>query len=222
MLNMGQGYSREQRLDIAVIGKSGSGKSTFINSYAHALHTAETDVIEGTSYIAPYYKKIPVMYRPPDSYKQIMYFVRMWDFPGFGTQDYPERDYIRILRREKFDFYLLLSTSRVSEFERKIHNYLVKRGKTYFYIRTGIDKDINNYRRDYPDSSEDEIKQDILNDIKNNVSTEPEIYLINAEESNKYDFPKLDKELVPYILEAKESKKRFKAVEDGTSSCSMM
>ncbi|XP_064605754.1 T-cell-specific guanine nucleotide triphosphate-binding protein 2-like [Liolophura sinensis] len=222
---MGQGNSKVRTLDVAVIGKTGSGKSTFINTYADLSepYSVKTDLIEGTEVITSYYKQRLVPYPPAgNNSTPITYTVRIWDFPGFGTHNYPEDKYIRTVKKQKCDFYLLLSRSRPSGYERKIHNYLAKQGKIYFYVRTGIDRDIVNSRRDHPHMSEEEIKQSILDEIKKNVSTEPEIYLINAKKNDEYDFPKLDKELVPYILEANETKIRFKTIGDTTSSCSIL
>lgn len=229
---MGETLSKDTEavtLEVAVIGKTGSGKSTFINTFAplSGPEAAETGVVETTHNILPYdrvrTREWPISEAEEVTVKAtgIKFFVRVWDFPGYESPEFPEEKYLHILKLMEFDFYLLLSSDRVRDFERKIHNFLVRQGKLYFYIRTHYDWDVTNTERDHPGISESEIKQKLIDEIKNKLSFEPEIYFINAKHRDQYDFPKLERELVQYIHMSKTSSKRFGPAQTRKSSCSL-
>ncbi|XP_064607149.1 interferon-inducible GTPase 1-like [Liolophura sinensis] len=200
-------------LNVAVIGKSGSGKSTFINSYCRiprgSENAAETDVIECTSELMFYERKTET--RRISEAEQLVrdlydadYEVVLWDCPGFGTSSFPDDEYIKKINLEYFDFYLLFSCTRFFEYEIAINNFIAQQNKTYFYVRAKIDRDIINDKRSHPrTSSAEKVKQCIRNKVKENMSSDSNVFLVNAKDCDAFDFPELEDMLVFHAASSK-------------------
>jgi len=77
--------------------------------------------------------------------------------------------------------------------------------KTLFFIRTGIDEELRNHRRDYPTNFNpmemvDMIRDNCLRNLETNLlKTNLSLYLINTKDKTKYDFPKLIDDIMKYI-----------------------
>lgn len=200
-------------LNVAVVGKSGCGKSTFINSYCRMRRGAEgaakTDVIECTNELTPYVRNTET--RRISEAEQLVceqynteYTVVLWDCPGFGTSNFPDDDYIRKIELENFDFYLLFSCTRFLEYEIAINNFIAQENKTYFYVRSKIDRDIINDRLSHPrTSSAEKVKQRILEEVKENISSDANVFLVNAKDCDAFDFPQLEDMLVFHASSSK-------------------
>ncbi|XP_041358760.1 interferon-inducible GTPase 5-like [Gigantopelta aegis] len=169
-------------LNVAVIGKSGTGKSTFINAYFGLPHTedyaAMTDVVECTQITTPYY--LPGC------------DVVLWDVPGFGIQRcQDDADYIHKINLKNFDFYLLLSCNKTDEYELLLHNEIAKQGKRYFYIRTKFYTELKNDKRANGASfSEENTRNKIRKEITDTFPDVP-VYFVDSLKPDMYDFPSL-------------------------------
>ncbi|GCC21218.1 hypothetical protein chiPu_0019685 [Chiloscyllium punctatum] len=84
-------------LNIAVTGKSGAGKSTFINKGA-----AKTGMIETTME--------PIGYTHPR-----LLHVILWDLPGIGSDEFLRNKYVREMKFKRFDFFIIISACRFSD-----------------------------------------------------------------------------------------------------------
>jgi len=103
-------------LNVAVTGKSGDGKSSFINAIrgltADDEGAAAVDVIETTFKIAAY--------THPDNPN-----IKFWDLPGVGTQ----KEYLRLISVDKYDFFVIISANRFMGTDTWLVNEISKRGK---------------------------------------------------------------------------------------------
>jgi len=91
------------RVNVAVIGISGVGKSSFINSVrgltADDLGAAPVGVTETTTDIKAY--------THPENPS-----VMLWDIPGVGTDQFPRAEYLQLIKVDRYDFFVIISATR--------------------------------------------------------------------------------------------------------------
>uniref|UniRef100_A0A3Q3X6Y0 IRG-type G domain-containing protein n=1 Tax=Mola mola TaxID=94237 RepID=A0A3Q3X6Y0_MOLML len=87
-------------LNIGITGESGSGKSSFVNAFRGIDHrderAAPTGCVETTTAVKAY---------PHPNYAN----VTLWDLPGIGTTKFPADKYLKHVRFEKFDIFIIIS-----------------------------------------------------------------------------------------------------------------
>ena len=101
---------KSQEVHIAIIGRSGTGKSTLINSLRgiepwDSDHKDRCKVgnIETT-------KEVSRPFKFPGNDK-----VRLYDLPGAGTQKFPIRSYEKDVEMDKYDAFVILCKDRFLE-----------------------------------------------------------------------------------------------------------
>ena len=180
---------------IAILGRSGVGKSSLCNAILHLApeqsDAAPVGVIETTL--------------TPTCYK-LMENVFVWDVPGVSTPSISKDDYCRLIDINRYDMFLILSRSRFTEIDLWLSDIVQDRfGKSLFFIRTGIDEELRNHRRDYPSKFNvnevlETIRENCLHNLQINLArTHLSLYLINTKEKTKYDFPRLIDEMMKDI-----------------------
>ena len=187
---------KDVELNVAVIGNSGVGKSSFINAIrglnaddegAAAVGVKETMVFEILSYEHP---NNPMM--------------KFWDLPGVGTVRFPRITYLADI--DVYDFFLLLNSTRMTENDTWLGNEIHKRNKKYFFVRTKIGVDIRHNRRARPrthneeavieeirKSKEDQLRIDGCDDVP--------VFVVDSYKPHKFDFEKLNQQLIKYFQE---------------------
>ncbi|KAH3898123.1 hypothetical protein DPMN_022341 [Dreissena polymorpha] len=97
---------KQPTINIAVAGSAGTGKSTLINSLrglkADDKGAALTGCTETTTEVT--------CYPHPENPN-----LKLWDLPGVGTLNFPRDTYFETVDFKKYDFLLLVSSSRFSE-----------------------------------------------------------------------------------------------------------
>ena len=126
------------KLDIAITGESGSGKSTFVNAFRGIDNrddrAAPTGVVETTM--------------KPEPYPQPIYpNVTIWDLPGVGTTNFPADEYLKLVEFEKFDFFILVSANRFSEDDAKLAKDIKNMGKKFYFVRSKIDHNLRDAQK---------------------------------------------------------------------------
>jgi predicted GTPase len=180
---------------IAILGRSGVGKSSLCNSILNlsSEHTdsAAVGVIETTL--------IPTRYKLFEN-------VFIWDVPGVSTPTISKDDYCKLIDINRYDMFLILSRGRFTEIDLWLSDIVRDRfSKTLFFIRTGIDEELRNHRRDYPTDFNlidvlDLIRNNCVKNLETNFfKTNPPLYLINTKDKTKYDFPKLIDDIMIHI-----------------------
>ncbi|KAJ3595774.1 hypothetical protein NHX12_005077 [Muraenolepis orangiensis] len=173
-------------LKIAVTGVSGSGKSSFVNAF-RGLHNsderaASAGVVETT--IKP--KAFPHPTNPN---------VTFWDLPGIGTKQFPADHYHKLVKFEKFDFYIIVSSDRFRENDVKLAQRIVEMGKTFYFVRAKIDSNLHSEQKSQKNHDEEktlqEIRENCIQGLKEQGVTTPQVFLVSNFELHLYDFPTL-------------------------------
>mmetsp|Transcript_33204 Transcript_33204/g.95495 ORF Transcript_33204/g.95495 Transcript_33204/m.95495 type:complete len:312 (-) Transcript_33204:91-1026(-) len=177
----------EGKVNVAVAGGSGVGKSLFINTVRGVDSGdptwAPVGVVEETHE--------PKLYQYPDEPR-----TRLWDLAGVGSDDWPRDKYVRKVGLRYFDVVLLLCATRFTQTEILLLEELRKHEVPHFVVRTKIDIDISNQQADYGMQAE-ETKQGIREDMKVNDIVEP--YLVNSRAIDDHDFPHLLEDVLKVI-----------------------
>lgn len=177
-----------------LIGPSGSGKSSLINAIA-GEQIAKVGVVETTDEPQPFTHK----------------GITFTDLPGCGTKKWPKASYIKRLKLESYDCFLLITADRFTENDCYLFTALRELGKPCFVIRNKIDQSIDAGFRDSK-HSEAETKKIIKRDIERNLApAKPEkIYLTSAWHPAKHDL----ESLLEDIADALEGLKKARFVAD--------
>ncbi|XP_052799425.1 interferon-inducible GTPase 1-like [Mya arenaria] len=119
-------------LNIAVTGKSGSGKSSFINAF---MNKKPGD--EGAAEVGGFEETTMKIKK----YKHEKYNMCLWDLPGIGTARFPRDEYLRKTSFTQFDFFLIVTATRLSENDvylaKEVHEKMER--KRFFLLRTKLD-----------------------------------------------------------------------------------
>ena len=183
---------KEQSLSIAVIGNSGTGKSSFINSIRDltgeddgAAETGETDTTyEPKSYIHPEHAKL-----------------EFWDLPGVGTMSFPRETYLERVNFKMYDFFLILSAGRFTENDHWLAEQIKSSGRRFFFIRTKIDESMRGAKQSKPKSfNEKDVLDKIRSDCKTNLEKlglkDATVFLLSSFEMERWDFQAAKEKLI--------------------------
>ena len=110
---------RNVKVNIAVIGKAGSGKSSYINSFRILTHR-DRDNPECN------YAKVHHM-SAEGTTEAVCYSVagnsklKIWDLPGSGTLNFPMESFANDQHLKRFDAFVMLSKDRFNEIDNDRH-----------------------------------------------------------------------------------------------------
>ncbi|XP_069496980.1 immunity-related GTPase family Q protein-like isoform X2 [Ambystoma mexicanum] len=181
----------DTKLNIAVTGESGNGKSTFVNSLrglddedegAAPVGLVET-TIKPTPYLSPKYQNVTI-----------------WDLPGIGTPNFKAENYLELVNFHTYDFFIILASERFKENHVMLAKEIAKQGKCFYFIRTKIDNDVNSQgkkRRKLVDTEAmlDDIRKDCEENLRKAGLPRSKVFLISSFELDKYDFQRLQEDL---------------------------
>jgi GTPase Era involved in 16S rRNA processing len=145
---------KHEKLNIAVIGSSGQGKSTFINTMRRLRPTDP-----GAAEVGNTQTTITIKDYPDSKHPNLVY----WDLPGCGTPAFPCHTYLEKVNFNMYHFFLIITSKRFTDDDLWLTNQVTAIKKGFYFIRTKIDEDIKNEQEDYPERQE----KDILFRIKN-------------------------------------------------------
>jgi len=187
-------------LNIGVIGNSGVGKSSFINTIrgleGDDPGAADVGVNETTME--------PTPYEHPNNPK-----LKFWDLPGIGTLNFPQNSYLNKIGFEQFDFFIVLSANRFTENDKWLADAINQCGKKLCFARSKIGSDIDNDKKAHPKKHNpqvviDSIRQNISNNLKQ-LRIQARWFIIDSYERERtdLDFNKLEKYLIEDFPEIK-------------------
>ncbi|XP_038630144.1 interferon-inducible GTPase 5-like [Scyliorhinus canicula] len=180
--------------NIAVTGECGSGKSTFINTM-RGLHSdeegaAETGMVVTTMEPTPYrHPNFPSFY--------------LWDLPGCGTNRFPMNKYPREMKFERYDFFLIISSIRVTVNDLKLVKEIKRLGKNFYFIRSKIDNDFRSLReggRKFNEEELEKIRNYVVRNMQEAGIPSPRVFLISNFDLNQFDWKWLNDSLEDDLL----------------------
>ncbi|XP_048356161.1 interferon-inducible GTPase 5-like isoform X2 [Sphaerodactylus townsendi] len=184
--------SSQVRLDVAVIGEVGCGKSSLVNAL-RGVGAREPDAaptgVTGTTDKAKAYPLplVPLLY--------------LWDLPGVGVT---EED-VSHLDLSRYDFFLLVASERYKHAHSCLARAITAAGKKAFFVRSKIDVDMGTQPESQLISKEElqeKIRKKCLEDLKKDGVLSPQVFLVSSVMHGAYDLPRLQEVLVgiaPYL-----------------------
>ncbi|XP_062855409.1 interferon-inducible GTPase 5-like [Trichomycterus rosablanca] len=170
-------------LDVAVTGRSGAGKSSFINALRGLSDddegAAETGVTETTTE--------PTPYQHPTKPN-----VTFWDLPGVGTRKFQAKRYLKQVNFNRFDFFIIISSERFTENDVLLATEINKQKKLFYFVRSKIDNDVAQEEKKRGFNREEtltKIKNDCLKNLKDFKNSK--VFLICCYDVNEFDFEEL-------------------------------
>ena len=117
------------------------------------------------------------------------------DLPGIGTPKYPDLNtYLKKVPLANYDTFLIFTTSRFTENDLQLAKTVKLLGKSFFLVRTKIDVDcMPKGGREQVNETEilKMIRKSCMDHVKDLISSEKEIFLINNYNKGKWDFDRL-------------------------------
>ncbi|XP_046843681.1 interferon-inducible GTPase 1-like [Xenia sp. Carnegie-2017] len=190
-------------INLAIIGDSGTGKSSFINAVrgikAYEKEAAAVDVTETT--------KKATRYLHP-KHKNIIF----WDLPGIGTPKYPNyKEYCKkVGGLEKYDAFLIFCKTRFTHYDKVLAEKASKDlDKPFFFVRTNVDTELKNAEDDEgPKFNEASVmkrmRENCLKNLEGLIHDEKDIFLIDNRITEKYDFQHLKESIAEALPEEKQ------------------
>ncbi|XP_053867115.1 interferon-inducible GTPase 5-like [Malaclemys terrapin pileata] len=171
------------RLDVAITGESGAGKSTFVNALRGLSDedegAAQTGVTETTAQPTAY---------PYPGYPN----VTLWDLPGIGTPSFRADRYLEAVNFTRYDFFIILASERFKENHVHLARAIVEQGKRFYFVRAKVDNDLEAMRRRKNPPEEEEVLEEIRRDCRERLGQaglgDAKVFLLSSFEMEKYDF----------------------------------
>ncbi|XP_051878394.1 interferon-inducible GTPase 5-like [Pristis pectinata] len=187
-------------LNIAVTGETGTGKSTFINAM-RGLRS--TDV--GAAEVGTWETTMKPTRYPHPHLPNVCY----WDLPGIGSTEFTAGRYLKEMKFERYDFFIIISACRFKENEVKIAKEIKRLGKNFYFVRSKIDVDFYSIRKEGKEINEEKELKYIRNDCVRKLAEAgiptPTVFLISSFEQDRYDFVRLNEALENDLPNAKKS-----------------
>ncbi|XDV40285.1 hypothetical protein PO909_009402 [Leuciscus waleckii] len=188
-------------LNIAVTGKTGSGKSSFVNALRGVSEDDDDDdgVAAPTGVTETTMKA--TMYEHPT-----MPNVKIWDLPGIGTPNFKADKYLKEVKLDTYDFFIILSSERFLQNDIMLAKEIRKKKKNFYFVRSKIDNDIRAEEKK-KGFDEQKVLAIIREDCQKNLKElgDPKVFLISSFDLEKYDFEILQNTLEEELPDHKRS-----------------
>ncbi|XP_053373727.1 interferon-inducible GTPase 1-like isoform X3 [Mercenaria mercenaria] len=195
---------KDVHIKVAVTGRSGAGKSSFINAIrdVDADDDQEEDddrkpagvgVTECTTEVQDY------IYPGNNQF-------RLYDLPGVGTQKFPQATYLKDVDFEKYDLLIIITDTRFMNEDLWLAQQAVECHKPFYFVRSKIENDIRNDKQAHRKThNEAALLKKIREDMASNLKSfdVKDIFLIDNYDTQSYDFGLLTTKLIQEANEMK-------------------
>ncbi|KAL8219503.1 UNVERIFIED_CONTAM: hypothetical protein K2H54_025955 [Gekko kuhli] len=177
------------KLEIAITGVSGAGKSSLVNALRGMADceedAAEVGITQTTMECQAY---------PHPSFPN----VTIWDLPGIGTPEFRPKDYLEKVNFSRYDFFMIVGSERFTENDVLLAQEIKKMKKKFYFVRSKMDDSMAAESRD-PDFDMDEsikkIRKHCYHELMKAGETNPRVFLISRRDLSMYDFQDLQETL---------------------------
>jgi len=185
-------------MNVAVTGRTNGGKSSLINVFIgrDQYHGgAAVGITETTKEIRSY----------THPHNDQLVFT---DLPGVGSLTFKRETYLKVIKVDKYDFFLLVTSDTFHEDDAWLATELNKRNKPFFFVRTHIDENVRNDKRDTGERhNENQVVAKIRAYMEGQLrqvgaeydpASPPDVrvFLIANNQVSKYDYPRLFKQFI--------------------------
>uniref|UniRef100_A0A8D0HF11 IRG-type G domain-containing protein n=2 Tax=Sphenodon punctatus TaxID=8508 RepID=A0A8D0HF11_SPHPU len=179
------------RLDIAITGESGAGKSTFVNAL-RGLHNDEEEGAAQTGVTETTVQPTPYSY---PGYPNVI----LWDLPGIGTPNFKADHYLEAVEFSRYDFFVILASERFKENHIRLAQAIVGQGKRFYFVRTKVDNDLASMKRRKNPPGDEEVLEEIRRDSQERLAKagleNTKVFLLSSFEMDKFDFQTFEETL---------------------------
>ncbi|XP_051888723.1 interferon-inducible GTPase 5-like [Pristis pectinata] len=199
-------------IDIAVIGESGAGKSSFLNALG-------ASVVKGRRASAAEKEggMEPIRYQLPSDDA-----VSLWDLPAIQTRNFEAGAYLKSITLESYHCFIVLSSAPFEETAWQLAKEIQETKKKCYFVRNKIDCLLETVKQQEQSQYDENKALEYLR----NTSTERSkkeglesvhIFLISSFHRDKFDFEKLQ-QVLKVDLPALKRRVRLQVVENHVSS----
>lgn len=184
----------QARVRCAIVGRSGTGKSSLINAIVGA-DIAQVGIVETTQV----------------EQELVHGGVVFVDVPGCGTKNWPRETYVSRLKLQQYDCFVLITADRFFEDDIWLYQELKNRlRRSCFLVRNKFDiAVVDALARD--GLTESEVREKIVSDVRKNLgSTGDRVYCTSAKYPREYDLSLL----ISDIIDSQDGVKRERLIAD--------
>ncbi|KAL8219510.1 UNVERIFIED_CONTAM: hypothetical protein K2H54_026040 [Gekko kuhli] len=177
------------KLDIAITGVSGAGKSSLVNALR-----GMTDYKEGAAEVGIMQTTMECCAYPHPSFPN----VTIWDLPGIGTPEFRPNDYLKKVHFSRYDFFMIVGSERFTENDVLLAQEIKKMKKKFYFVRSKMDVSMAAESRDPNfdmEKSLEKIRKNCCHELMKAGESNPRVFLVSRRDLDMYDFPDLQETL---------------------------
>ncbi|XP_015283926.1 PREDICTED: interferon-inducible GTPase 5-like [Gekko japonicus] len=173
------------KLDIAITGLTGAGKSSLVNALR-----GMTDDEEGAAEVGVIQTTLERKQYPHPKFPN----VTLWDLPGVGTCEVKAQEYLQKVHFTEYDFFIIVASVQFTTNDVMLAKEIHKMNKKFYYVRTKVDTDIESERRRQNFSEEktlEKIRKYCCDNLAEAGEFHPRVFLVSSHYWSRYDFQSL-------------------------------